>query len=523
MSSGALSVRESSSSPANNPVILVGVLLVAVMFALTVTAYNVMGLVLLVGLMVFVLFVRAPELGVYITTALLLLQGSAGVLGVYNENSPFAVTTAQIAGVAAMGAWFVGWALRHQQFRWTPTMTYLAIFALWALLGSILSPNAPDLLPHWARMAFRLFFLILSVNVLNTAPKLNRYLHVLLVCAILTSLVSVMQYLLPSMQLRGMNWASATAAGAYIDPESLQGEAAVRVSGQAGHSNWLAMTLILLLPINAFWYQTTHRRWAKLLIVACAILQVSALVLTFARTGFIIGLAVLGMLIAGRLLKISPMRVFIFLLAGVIGFSLLPDAYKQRVLSPRQYVQSQSVQARLALQGAAVRYAVDHPVFGMGTGGFGMRFVKEGSETATQMRYIVEYQNWQAVFIGTHNMFLQILADTGVMGFVFYIGFYYLMFRNLTGARKHYLATGDKTGYTIATSLLISLTAFLLCAIFLHALHQAIWWMIAAAAMAIPMHKLDFHVIPIVEEEDEHDLPPAPLLEHPHAEPEAAV
>lgn len=496
-----------ASTPAYNPFVLSGIILVAVLFAIGVTAYNVMALGALGGLIVFVLFVRSPELGVYLTTALLLLQGSQGVVGVMGERSALALTYAQLAGAAAMGAWLVSLLLRREPLHWNPTLTYFLAFCLWALFGTIVSYYAPDLLPHWARMVFRFALLVLAVNVLNDAKKLNRYLHVLLVCAIITSLISVAQYTLPSMQLSGLNWASATGtSAAFVDPESLQGAAAVRVSGQAGHSNWLAMILLLLLPINAYWYTTTHRRWAKLLIIACAVLQVSALVLTFARIGLIIGAAVVGMLFAVKLLRLTPLRLFVFLLAGIGAFLLLPNAYKERVLSPRQYVASQSVQARLALQGAAARYTVENPIFGLGTGGFGMQFVHESSETATQMRYVVQYQNWQAVFIGTHNMFLQILSDMGLVGFGFFVALYYFMIRNLTRARAHYRVLHDHMGEGISNALLISLIAFLLCAVFLHALHQPIWWMIAAAAIAVPLHKIDFRKDPVTT------LHPTPIL-----------
>lgn len=71
MSSNANTV----STPASNPIVLGGIILIAVLFAAMVTGYNVAGFGFLIGLIVFVFFfVRNPEYGVYATTALLLLQ-----------------------------------------------------------------------------------------------------------------------------------------------------------------------------------------------------------------------------------------------------------------------------------------------------------------------------------------------------------------------------------------------------------------------------------------------------------------
>lgn len=69
-------------------------------------------------------------------------------------------------------------------------MLYLAAYCAWALFGTHPS-GAPDQLPHWARMFFRFALLILAVNTLDSAEKINRYLHVLILCAIITSCVSI--------------------------------------------------------------------------------------------------------------------------------------------------------------------------------------------------------------------------------------------------------------------------------------------------------------------------------------------
>jgi len=502
-----MSNTASASTPDNNPLILFGIGLVAVLFAIGITGYGILAFGALLGLVAIVFFIRFPEWGVYATTALLLLQGSSGVLGLLNEDSPLAITAAQLVGAAAISAWLASTLLSHAMFRWSTPVAYLAAFCVWALIGTILSPYAGALLPHWARMIFRLLLLVLAVNTLDTSQKIHRYVRVILICAILTSLISVAQYILPGQQVSGMNWASATGGGgAYVDPDSLQGDAAIRVAGQSGHSNWLAMTLILLLPLNAYWFQRTKHGWMKPIIVGATILELAVLVLTFTRLGFLALTLVFSLMLFWRTIQVTPLRIFGVMLIGVVGFSALPDAYVERVFSPKQYVESQSVRSRIDLQNAATRYGVENPVFGLGTGGFGLEYVREGSDTAAQMRYVVNSQGWQAVFIGTHNMYLQIFADSGIVGLTLYLLFVYVMFRNLRRAHNRYVVSNDKTGVTMTTVLQICLVAFLFCAIFLHALQQPIWWIMAALAIAIPMHRIDFRRDPELGVDDaSHD------------------
>ena len=54
--------------------------------------------------------------------------------------------------------------------------------------------------------------------------------------------------------------------------------------------------------------------------------------------------------------------------------------------------------------------------------------------------------------------------------------------------KNSYMARRSERGM----ALIVSLIGFMLCGVFLHALHQVIWWMVAAAAVALPLHDLKF-------------------------------
>lgn len=468
-------------------------------YGIGVVAYQALALAGLLAAMLFAVYVFNPAIGVYLTAALLLLQGSAGIIGFFNADAPMALTLAQLAGVAAMAAWLANLLLSRVPFRYNGIVIAIGAYMLWSLLCTVISPERTEELPHWLRLLARFAFFLLVINVIDTPQKLRHYLYVVLFCGFIMTLVALAQSFLPQLQDSGpAAWASLSRVdAAYVDQESLQGEAAIRVSGTAGHSNWLALVLLLILPLNAWWFTQAKSLPHRTFVVLVSALEIVALALTYTRTGLLIGSVLVLLVLVRQVVKFSVLRVFAFLLACVIAFAALPDAYRERVLSPKQYTQSRSVKSRVELQEAAMRYTAQNPIFGLGMGGFGEEFIHENKSTAAVMELMVRMAGWQPVFIGTHNMYLQLSADTGLVGLAIFLLFLYMLIRAVLTAERLAKARDDAQGRMIAATLLISLFAFLLCGVFLHALHQDIWWMLAAAAVALYMYRMDFRPAPV--------------------------
>ena len=110
-----------------------------------------------------------------------------------------------------------------------------------------------------------------------------------------------MQYLLPALQFGGVAGIEGIGSGAdlaFIDPEGTASGAAIRVTGGTGHSNWLAFTLLLVMPLNIYWFSTRRTRTGKFLVVAITLVEFAALVLTITRLGMVVGLLVVLVLLA---------------------------------------------------------------------------------------------------------------------------------------------------------------------------------------------------------------------------------
>jgi len=477
------------------PLFIAFVLLLSLTLGIGIVATGTYAIYALIGALLFIAFVSQPVLGVYLTTALLLLSGSTGIIGFVGETEGVALTLARITGTAALSAWLINLLLFKNNFRYNSAVIYLCAFVAWAFVCTLLAWDRPLQVPEWVRLVTVLGFFLLAINTLNTPRKLHIFVLVLLFCGVAMSLTAVAQYLLPQHQLAGADaWAGLGAVdAAYIDQESLQGEAAIRASGRAGHSNWLAFTILLILPLSLYWYGAVRSRTLKLLVILSVAVMGIALVLTYTRVGFLIGLVLAALLVGKKLVRVTPLRVFVGLLFVLIaGYTMLPQAYKERVFMPRQYVGSESVLSRLQMQESATQYLMQNPVFGLGLGGFGINFIRENNTTAQTMRFMVDHQGWNAIFVGTHNMWLEIGSSTGLPGLILFGLFYIILIRKIYVAEQEFLRAGDIQGANLAAALFVSLVGFMLCSVFLHALTQKIWWMIAAGAAVIPLYNMSF-------------------------------
>jgi O-antigen ligase len=469
--------------------VVAGGAILAVVAGLAVLVGGPYALLAEIGLIVFALVLRWPVLGLYLTTALLLLSGPSGVIGPVRVAIP--VTAAKVAGAMTFASWLINAALRRERIRlgWE-SVPLLALF-LWSALGVFLSDTWRLQWPEWFRLGTLVAYYILSVNLLNSQERIHVFTMVVVYCGVAMALFAVAQYFIPAFHLNAETAIADIGAGvegAFVDPESLNGEAAVRVSGRAGHSNWLALIILIIMPLNVYWYAVAASRKARTFCVCAVVVEIIALILTFTRTGFLVGLVIFAVLGVRRLVRVNPPRLAYVAFAVVLALLALPPAYKERVFDLDKYTQSDSVRHRLQLQDAAWEMVLEEPVWGVGLSGYGLRIVDGDSDVAHIMRWLVDEMHWDPRIIGTHNMYLQLASETGLPGLALMLLFFGIMLRYLGKAERSYLNLGNEPAATLVMSLQVSLLSFLLCAIFLHALQQKIWWMMASIAAVVPLY-----------------------------------
>ncbi len=459
----------------------------AVLLGIVILAAGVASLYAVLGIAFFGLFLLYPALGLYVTTGLLLLSGSATVIGDLRMQVP--LTAAKVCGAAAFAAWFSRAIVRREPIRFPAPTVVLFVFLGWVGLGTAASPTWKIQWPEWVRMATFVAYFFFTVNVLNSPKRVRTFVILVLVCGLFLALFAVAQYFIKDFHLEVSTQEADVASrteGAYIERDAKT--AAVRVSGGTGHSNWLALLILTILPLNAYWFMTTKHRSVRAVALLTVFAEIVALILTFTRTGFLIGSIVLLVLAARNLVRFTPQRIAAIALALFFGWFLLPEAYKARVLDFTQYGRSESIRNRMELQKAAWEITLENPVLGAGLGGYGPELLRKNLRVAKIMRWFVDQYDWPPQFIGPHNMYLQLTAETGFVGLLIMAAFFAVLLRNLRLTYKELTERNDVEGATLASCLEVGLIAFLISALFLHALQQKIWWMLAAISAVLPVY-----------------------------------
>ncbi|MEM6375929.1 MAG: O-antigen ligase family protein [Pseudomonadota bacterium] len=213
-----------------------------------------------------------------------------------------------------------------------------------------------------------------------------------------------------------------------------------RVVGTSSHPIILAGFFQVVLACAGMLLATTKEARMRVIYAAMMLLYIAGWWFTFARSSWI-GLS--GMIFVGLLLASRPTRIlglvggaFLLVLLATHDFSLSAVIASVESLGGVQNVtrtagladSSQSLQWRYENWYAAIAMWSQNPIFGVGLDLSPAFMIENMALGSTAHNYIPP-----AV---PHNMFLMVLAESGIVAFLLFIGIWILAFRALWIAQK---------------------------------------------------------------------------------------
>ena len=257
-----------------------------------------------------------------------------------------------------------------------------------------------------------------------------------------------------------------------------------RLAGTIGSKNFYAQVMVVLLPIAMMRIWAERSRLMRLLALLACVPIISGALLTFSRgAGIAIMVTFLAMLL---LLIIKPWQFITIIIIGYIGvIAILPEyIYRISTIADLETIRSGNVaeatssfRSRSNVSLATFNIFLDNPLLGVGPGQTNQYTTQYGNEVGTYYRSIERTRR-------AHNMYLEELADTGIIGFALFISIPLITMYQLWHAR-HYWSSRRRPdiAYT-AAGFFLAIVAYLATAFFLHLSYVRYYWFILAFAAA---------------------------------------
>jgi O-antigen ligase len=178
-----------------------------------------------------------------------------------------------------------------------------------------------------------------------------------------------------------------------------------RLSGAIGgmfeNPNDLALNLVTFMGPALFFVLEERRITRRLIALAVVGVMLVAIVYTKSRSG-LIGLGVMGAIVAFYALRQRPGMVFAIILGGLIAVPMAPQSVWDRLgtIADSEAEQNGSRSQRIQLMSQGLQVFANNPLTGVGAGQFKNY---DGPEMI---------ERWRV----THNVWLQVAADLGIFG-----------------------------------------------------------------------------------------------------------
>ncbi len=434
----------------------------------------------IIGVMVVMAIYQKPEFGAYLLIIMVFTNASDLLTdeGFPGVNKPLVA----VIFISIVANYF----LRTGKFSKLPEMTRTE----WSLLGFYLAIVVSTFVAPEKGEAFDVIIdvtkdiaigIILLIT-LNTREKWETSLRLFLFVMTAVAGLGVVKMSL-GLDQTFLGLAQLSAIGQLDDSGML------RYGGPIGESNMWGQVLSATLPIAIYRFKYEKKNSKKFIMAISTLIILLAIIYTNSRGAFV----ALGLVIPLILLqmKVKPLHIMMAGLALVSLFAVLPENYSQRLISLNVFFAPQdeyAIQQDDSLVGrsnqirAGLAMFQDNLLLGVGFGNFSANYWEYAERlglTTIGMRASTQIARHP------HSLYIEILSEMGLVGFITFSIFFYYLFSYLINAQKKYEAyVADSDWASWMFALAFSLTTFLVSGLFLHGLLFRYIWMLIGFIMA---------------------------------------
>lgn len=435
------------------------------------------------------IFLKWPE-SATLVFIVLLYSNTAGVLTIYHGFPKPLVAGVIVIPVVSIVHFLIQ---RREPIRVDWTFYLMLAFLPSVLLSSLFAVDVRIALGEvFTYCAEGLVVYFLIVNSIRTVASLKRVLWLLMGTAALLGTLSLYQESTGNYEQEFAGFAQRNLARGIVDGRSGSLEVREKVhtsnraEGPIEDANRYAQNLLMVLPFSVFMAFASRTLFARIAGFGLTGMILVGLLLTYSRGAFL-ALVLIGVLAYGlRFIRRSYLLAGAATLAVVMATAVPFYMTRIQTLFGAEGLLSETAenQPDMVLRGratemlAAFNVFLDHPIVGVGPGQFNRFYsVKYMSDPDIAMQTLDTQRR-------AHNLYIEMAAQTGIVGFAIFLGILTSVFLRLWRLR---VAIADPTTESsrIVTAAILSLASYLTTGLFLHLSHERYLWMFVALASAV--------------------------------------
>lgn len=295
------------------------------------------------------------------------------------------------------------------KFRYTPVNAWVICFMIVYALSAITSLSMVSSIQIALLVISFILFYFVVINSITTQKQLDFMLGAFVIVGTLVALYGIYQYV----------FAGSFASSSFIDKEMFE-DISTRVSGTFDNPNVMGEYLLLVIPIALTYVFNLKGVLKKLIALAIVGIMAVSLALTYSR-GCYLGL-IAGV---GIFLLLINIRFILLFLAGIIALPFVaPQSIMNRLTSIGNTKDS-STSYRISIWKGAIDMLKD----------YWYRPIGQGTTAFNSLYPLYSYSGVGAEH--THNLFLQLFIETGLLGIVSFILCLFKYFQYLLNGLKN--------------------------------------------------------------------------------------
>jgi putative inorganic carbon (HCO3(-)) transporter len=260
-----------------------------------------------------------------------------------------------------------------------------------------------------------------------------------------------------------------------------------RIAGPLGDPNFFAQILVMVVPLALFLAWEERRLRFRVSAYVCTAVLVGGTVLTYSRGGALALASVLLLALVSRGVQARQLVVAATVL--ILVLISLPADFTRRLVTISQLLPGQeqvlhpdsALEERRLFTAVAWKMFGDHSVLGVGAGNYTAYFDEYADRVGSVNREYGDPHQQRY----PHSLYLEIGAETGLVGLAVFLCAVVVCFTYLRRARVGFLAAGEDFSAGLARAFQIALVGYLVSSLFLHGHFQRYLWLVFAFSAAL--------------------------------------